>query len=84
MVELFANSGNPDLMPHSATSDLGLHYLTITLLVGYNGLKYKKHKLTASGRREIIQIIFCFSMKTYVVGRKYKHLGEVFLIRFCL
>ena len=27
MVELFANSGDPDQMPHSAASDLGLHYL---------------------------------------------------------
>ena len=27
MVELFANSGDPDQMPHSAASDLGLHCL---------------------------------------------------------
>ena len=33
MVELFANSGDPDQMPHSAASDLGLHCLPITLLV---------------------------------------------------
>ena len=32
MVELFANSGDPDQMPHSAASDLGLHCLPITLL----------------------------------------------------
>ena len=32
MVELFANSGDPDQMPHSAVSDLGLHCLPITLL----------------------------------------------------
>ena len=32
MAELFANSGDPDQMPHSAASDLGLHYLPITLL----------------------------------------------------
>ena len=32
MVELFANSGNPDQTPHSVASDLGLHYLQITLL----------------------------------------------------
>ena len=32
MVELFANSGDPDQTPHSATSDLGLHCLPITLL----------------------------------------------------
>ena len=32
MVELFANSGDPDQMPHSAASDLGLHCFPITLL----------------------------------------------------
>ena len=33
MVELhvFANSGDPDQTSHSAASDLGLHYLPITL-----------------------------------------------------
>ena len=32
MGELFANSGDPDQMPHSAASDLGLHCLPVTLL----------------------------------------------------
>ena len=32
MVELFANSGDPDQMPHFVASDLGLHCLPITLL----------------------------------------------------
>ena len=32
MVELFATSGDPDHMPHSAASDLGLHCLPVTLL----------------------------------------------------
>ena len=31
-MELFANSGDPDQMLLSATSDLGLHCLPITLL----------------------------------------------------
>ena len=31
MTKLFANSGGPDQMPHSAASDLGLHCLTNTL-----------------------------------------------------
>ena len=35
MVELFANSGDPDQMLHSATSDLGLHCLPVTVLVVY-------------------------------------------------
>ena len=32
MIELFANSGDPDQMPHSVASDLGLHCLPNTLL----------------------------------------------------
>ena len=32
MVELFTNNGDPDQMPRSAASDLGLHCLPITLL----------------------------------------------------
>ena len=40
MAKLFANSGDPDQMPHSAASDLGLHCLPSTLLrvSDYNGL----------------------------------------------
>ena len=30
MIELFANSGDPDQMLHSAASDLGLHCLPVT------------------------------------------------------
>ena len=32
MTELFANSGDPDQMPHSAASDLRLHCLPNSLL----------------------------------------------------
>ena len=32
MVESFANSGDPDLTPRSALSDLGLHCLPVTRL----------------------------------------------------
>ena len=32
MAELFANSGDPDLTPRSAASDLGLHCLPVTRL----------------------------------------------------
>ena len=32
MAKLFANSGDPDQMLHSATSDLGLHCVLITFL----------------------------------------------------
>ena len=39
MVERFADSGDPDQMPHSAASDLGLHCLPITLL-GVSSLQW--------------------------------------------
>ena len=42
MVELFANSGEPDQMPHSVASDLGLHYLPITLFIGVSSLQWVK------------------------------------------
>ena len=32
MAKLFANSGDPDQMPRSAASDLGVHCLPFTLL----------------------------------------------------
>ena len=35
MVELFANSGDPDQMLSYMVSDLGLHCLPITLLGGH-------------------------------------------------
>ena len=38
MVELFANSGDPDQMPCSAPSDVGLHCLQITRSSDYSGL----------------------------------------------
>ena len=33
MVELFANSGDPDQTPHSAVTDLDLHCLPVSRLV---------------------------------------------------
>ena len=41
MVDLFANSGDTDLTPHSAVSDLGLHCLPVTLL-GVSRLQWVK------------------------------------------
>ena len=40
IAKLFANSGDPDQKPHSAASDLGLHYLSITFYVSpdYKGI----------------------------------------------
>ena len=42
MAKLFANSGDPDQMPHSAASDLGLYCLPVTLL-GISRLKRVDH-----------------------------------------
>ena len=42
MAKLFANSGDPDQMPCSAASDLGLHCLPITLLRVFR-LQWVKH-----------------------------------------
>ena len=42
MVELFANSGDPDQRLGSEASGLGLHYLPITLL-GVGCGKYGRH-----------------------------------------
>ena len=39
MVELFANSVDPDQMPHSAASDLGLHCLS-SILLGVSRLQW--------------------------------------------
>ena len=41
MVELFAKSGDPDQMQHSAASDLGLHCLPVTLF-GVSRLQWVK------------------------------------------
>ena len=41
MFELFANSGDPDQMSHSAVSDLGLHCLPVTIL-GVSSLQWVK------------------------------------------
>ena len=55
MVELFANSGDPDQTPQFAASDLGLHCLPATLL-GISRLQLAKH-LTAKrvyGRDNVV------------------------------
>ena len=41
MVELFANSGDPDQTQHSVASDLGLHCLPVSCL-GVSSLQWVK------------------------------------------
>ena len=55
MVELFANSGDPDQTPRSAASDLSLHCLQSTLL-GVSRLQWVKHRYI---RGRVIQIARC-------------------------
>ena len=43
MTKLFANSGDPNQMPHSVVYDLGLHCLPIILL-GVSQLQWVKAK----------------------------------------
>ena len=52
MVELFANSGDPDHMPHSAASDLGLYFFANYPFKGssvYNGLSLCRDKHIVGG-----------------------------------
>ena len=64
MVEMFANSGDPDQMPHSAASDLGLHCLLITLS-GVSRLQWVKNTSTLVGH-------FVSSSKERDRNRSYK------------
>ena len=55
MVKLFANNEDPDQMPHSVASDLGLHYLLITLL-GVSRLQWVKWQLLSEGKNRKIEV----------------------------
>ena len=52
MVELFANSGDPDQTLHSAVSGLGLHCLKITLL-GVSRLQKVNSFLRTQSKEEL-------------------------------
>ena len=58
MGKLFANSGDPDQMPHSVASDLGLLSLPITLWV--SRLKWVNTSTTIAAD-DILFILFHFS-----------------------
>ena len=73
MAKLFTNSGDPDQMPHSMASDLGLHCLPVTLLhvSRLHGLKIKyivecihlTLKVLITTEADDILIIFIFLRK---------------------
>ena len=57
MVELFANSGDPDQMPQNVAYDLGLHCLPVTPL-GVLSLKWVKGKGYSFSEDNSVRIIF--------------------------
>ena len=54
MGKLFANNGDPDQMPHSAASDLGLPCLPITLL-GVSRLQWVNGKFVTENSMVLVQ-----------------------------
>ena len=60
MAKLFANSGDLDQMPHSVTSDLGMHCLPITFL-GVSRLQWVNKSCVHDMRDEKVQTIFTIS-----------------------
>ena len=68
MVELFANSGDPDQTSCSAASDLGLHCLSVTLLGVSNGLR----GMDTLTREEAIKFIFApFWKGVYCIRKEF-------------
>ena len=57
MAEVFANSEDPDQTPRSAASDLGLHYLPVTLL-GISRLQWVKGKRNSLRVNHSVRIVF--------------------------
>ena len=56
MAKLFANSGEPDQMPHSVASDLGLHCLPATFF-GISRLKCITGNFFFFAEDKIVKII---------------------------
>ena len=56
MVDLFANSGDPDQTPRYAASDLGLHCLPVTCLRG-GGLQFSMLMLCGGNLKQLPYLI---------------------------
>ena len=67
MVELFANSGDPDKTSHSMSSDLGLHCLPNTLL-GVSRLQWVNIPPHDSGRVLFSCLSVCLSVHPSGLG----------------
>ena len=70
MAKLFANCGDPDQMPCSAVSDLGLHCLPITLLRVFQ-LQWVKvlSKTLADGILNLLCFLLIHSIVSNVGGQ---------------
>ena len=80
MVELFANSGDPDQTPRSAASDLGLHYLPITLL-WVSRLQWVKHADWIANwkrNRKTIKIKLCLHCNATCNAYQFEYLGYIY------
>ena len=60
MVELFANSGDPDQTPRSVASDLGLHCLPVTPL-GVSRLQWVNGYFCSSHLKSSAQLMLSVS-----------------------
>ena len=63
MVDLFTNSGDPDQLPYSVASDLGLHSLPVTFL-GVSRLQWVKALITTTADNTLrFFFVVCFLRK---------------------
>ena len=77
MVELFANSGDPDQTPHSAASDLGLHCLPVTLLGVSRLQSVKRYKVYKEHFEFLIKmILFLCRSKSRTVIAEHQHVNQ--------
>ena len=94
MAKLFANSGDPDQMPHFVVSDLGLHCLPIALL-GVSRLQKVKRLYLQNFWMEVVHPcpdvrywseILCCAIPTYMSDLEVRvmNLEKIMLQRFWL
>ena len=70
MVKLFANSGDPDQMPCSVASDLGLHCLLVTYL-GVSSLQCLKIYSGMANSALFAYAISLQNLRIFTVYQKY-------------
>ena len=80
IIELFANSGDPDHMLHSAVSDLGLHCLPFTLL-GVSRLQWVKAPRSGHFKNTVITLNIRTDRPEHIVLTQIRHSKLQHLIR---